>query len=879
MSLAAGSRLGVYEVTGPLGAGGMGEVYRARDTRLQRDVAIKILPDVFAADPDRLARFDREAQVLAALNHPHIAAIYGVEEGRALVLELVEGETLAERIARGPIAPAEALPVARQIIDALDAAHQQGIIHRDLKPANIKITPAGVAKVLDFGLAKLNDPNASHGSNASNALLSLSPTLTSPAMQTGVGLLLGTAAYMAPEQARGRSVDKRADIWAFGCVLFEMLTGHRPFEGSDVSEVLAGVIKGEPAWETLPASTPPSMRAVLRRCLEKDPALRLRDCGDVRLALDGAFDTTAPAVVARPTRLWLMTAAAVVAAAAIGAGVVWFTRPEPPAGRPVRFQVAAPPATTLGFPFVVSPDGQHAAFIAFNAEGVAQLWVHAFDTGQSRVLERAGQVNSPPFWSPDSRTIGFASLGALRKMDLSGSPPETVLSGVTNYSGGAWAPSGLIVVAQSDGIYAVPAAGGTARKVTTVDTAKSETRHAHPSWLADGRRFVYLRSSTVPGASGIYVADVDAAPEAQSAQRIVAAEQGARVATAPDSGESYLLFLRNSALMVQRLDAGSAALQGEPVRVADGVGSNPAIYGHFSVAAGALTYRPSSGQSGGVPTWVDRSGRFGGPAAAGVPRNAQYPRISPDGTRLAVVVDGNMWLHHLDGRPPIKLTFDGDAYTPLWTVDGQRVIYEGSPSLKSVAADGSVATPQRLSPNGHYHPHGVSSDGTRIVAVLVGSNGPDIVSVSGADTPHVPVVQTPANEGFAGTALSPNGRWLAYTSNVTGTVEIWVRPYPGPGAAVRVSPDSGTEPVWSRDGRELYYLSGRRMMAAAVSGGPALAIGAPRALFEARFATESQPPSYDVAADGRFVMLSRDNDAPPPPVTVILNWMSALPAN
>jgi serine/threonine protein kinase len=565
-------KLGPYEVVAALGTGGMGEVYRGRDARLKRDVALKILPSTFAADVERLARFEREAQALAALNHPNIAAIYGLEESagvRALVLELVEGETLAERIARGRLPVDEALAIARQIASALEVAHEQGIVHRDLKPANVKVTPDGTVKVLDFGLAKLvtgvdsgrvpvsgfagpTNQDPAHGSGdralatgaptigtSARPDVTASPTMTSPALMTGAGMLLGTAAYMAPEQARGKAVDKRADIWAFGVVLYEMLTGTRAFGGDSVTETAGAVIHKDVDWSAVPSDLLPSARTVLKRCLEKDPSRRARDIGDVRLALDGAFESETSERVTQPAkkpgqRVAEIAAIALIAALVSGIGVWMLTRPAPPDQFPVRVQIPGPGPSRLG-PFVsLSPNGRHLAYIALDDTNAPRIWVHSLEAGESRILASAGVVRSTVFWSPDSQSIGFAAEGKLKKIDIVGGPAETI-SDADIMTGGTWTRGDVILFAdqRKGGIMQVAASGGTPVQRTVLDKARQETGHFLPVALPDGRHFFYLRTSRGDD-TGIFIGDIEATPEQQSSTRLLAAAQG--IAYVPASG-------------------------------------------------------------------------------------------------------------------------------------------------------------------------------------------------------------------------------------------------------------------------------------------------------------------------------------------------------
>jgi eukaryotic-like serine/threonine-protein kinase len=898
MPLEPGTRLGPYEVIAPLGAGGMGEVYRGRDGRLKRDVALKILPASVAADPERLARFEREAQALAALNHPNIAAIYGFEEGsaageRALVLELVEGETLAERIARGAIPSSEALTIARQIATALEAAHEQGIVHRDLKPANIKITPDGVVKVLDFGLAKLSGPpeggasvhdpgrpGSSPSSLAPTIAASMSPTMASPALTTGAGMLLGTAAYMSPEQARGRTADKRADIWAFGVVLYEMLTGTRAFGGDSVTETAGAVIHKELDLSSLPRDLPPTARTVLRRCLQKDPAQRVRDMGDVRLALDGAFTSDAP--VSAPPRVSTghrvaeLAAIGLLAAIAAGAAVWWFTRPAPAVRYPIRVDITAP--ERMGPFLALSPDGRNIAFIAADASNAPRLWVHSMESGQSREITTAGVGNAPPFWSPDSRWIAFASEKKLKRIDIAGGPPE-VLCDATSLIGGTWTPSNIILFAdlEKKGIMQVPATGGTPVQRTLVDETRGEAGDFLPWALPDGRHFLYLKAVNA-NQGGIYIGSVDVEPSAQDRTRLMPVNQHvAYVPPAAGGTTGHLVFMREGLLMAQPFDVEARQLRGEPATIVEEVARNQ-IFASFAVSAtGSLAYLRANSDTGSI-VLVGRDGKPTTTIAANV-RAASNPRLSPDGRSLAIVLGGEIWRYDLDGRPPIKLTFNGRHLSPLWSRDGQRVVTEhtGQDQLSSVPSDGSGGTPQQASPKGHFHPHGWTADGTEIIAARLEMSGSAVDLVrfpARADGQVQTIVATPANEGSAGWPSS-DGRWLAYTSDSTGRTEIWVRPFPGRGPAVRVSSNGGTEPVWARNGKELYYIEGGSIMAVPVEAGASFNFKPAVRLFESTYTRNDQPPSYDVTADGRFVMLKPDNGGPRP-ISVILNWQERL---
>jgi Tol biopolymer transport system component len=892
MSLAPGARLGPYEVTGAIGAGGMGQVYRGRDTRLNRDVALKILPATFAQDPERLARFRREAQVLASLNHQNIAAIYGLEESGsqfALVLELVEGRTLADRIARGPLALEESLPIARQIVAALEEAHSRGVIHRDLKPANISLREDGTVKVLDFGLAKLTDPVGTSSPSASD--LANSPTMTSPAM-TGMGMILGTAAYMSPEQAKGRVVDKRADIWAFGCVLYEMLTGRRAFEGEEVTDMMAAILRGEPDWTALPAEAPAPLQRLLRRCLVKDPARRLPDIGAARLDIEDALaappeevraaasSTPLAAVPPRAAARWPERAALGLVTLALAALALVHFRERPDPQSTFRFQVTPAQGTLFagggtGAAPVVSPDGRLLVFRTARPGQPLHLWLRNLETMETREL--SGTLDAAgPFWSPDSRSIAFFADRKLKRLDVSGGAPQTLadLQG-QGVSGGAWSPDGSTIVFGGGAamvLMRMPAAGGPMTPVTTLDAARKEIAHFGPVFLPDGRRFLF---SVIPG--GIELGSID------TPERTRLLDLNSSAAYAPPG---YLLFVSQDRLVAQPFDASRGELHGEAVPLAEQVSPDPMS---FTVSTtGVLVYRSGQSQIGGVPIWVDRSGREIGPIAEGLGA-AQYPRISPDGQRLAVVSDGDIWVHDLRGRPPIRLTFDGrehQAFSPLWTPDGRRLVYEqggrtGAPGLWALPADGSERAATRASPEGHFHPHGWSADGRELIAVEYSTSAPpDIVAISVAEPfEKRPVVQTPAHEGANGAALSSDGRWLAYVADTTGAAEIWIRPFPGPGAAVRVSPDGGVEPLWSRSGRELFYRQTGKVMAVSIEAEPELQFTAPRMLFDGEYEFRragSQPPTYDVAADGRFIFLKPLAPIQAQPLTVVVNWVDEL---
>jgi Tol biopolymer transport system component len=884
MPLRGGTYFGAYEIRALEGIGGMGEVYRARDTKLNRDVALKILPEHFAANPRRLARFTREARVLASLNHSNIAAVYGIEEandvGQALILEWVYGDTLAERIAHGPIPVTEAIRIAKQIAEALDAAHEHGIVHRDLKPANIKLRSDGTVKVLDFGLAKVLEPSLEDDDVKAT-------TVAAPATQIGVAV--GTVPYMSPEQARGQKVDKRTDIWAFGCVLYEMLTGRGPFDRRTAPDTLVAVLAGVPSLDPIPER----LRPLLRRCLEADPRRRLRDIGDAMPLLDDAPEVSSVRRAPAVTR-WLWPGVAALLALTTAAVFVASRRGNPVAVHQVRFQIMAPEgATDFNAPFALSPDGRSLAFIARSAAAPDRgvLWVHSLDSGEWRQLPGGPSVTSGPVWSPDSRFIAFYAEGKLRKIDVSSGLVQAIadLAGVNGYISAAWDSDGLIVIGGPRGLMRVSAAGGTLVPLTVTDPARNEVGHAMPRFLPDGRHFVYYRMSLAPETQGIYIGSVDAKPEEQRATRLVATLSGAAyMPSAEDPGNGHLLYVRDGTLMAQRFDTGRLELTGEATPVAEHVGESDGPAGrtaHFSVAeTGAVAYRHQE-RIEGRPVWVDRSGRELAALVQAPLDRPSNPRLSPDGRRLALFVGGKLWVYDLAGRPPIKLTADGEGDLPLWTRDGSRLVYASNTQpqgLVSVPADSQGGTPERVSPMGHYHPHGWSADGQEMVVVLNSYSTKtkwDILKLPAREKAEPqPVVRTSSSEGDAGVSLSPDSRWLAYSSNATGAQEIWVQPYPGPGSPIRVSPNGGADPLWSRDGQELYYLENNKLMSVAVDTRSGFEFKAPTLLFASPYVHTRFPnKSYDVAPDGRFLMIKAAAPSPESSaITMVLNWGALL---
>ena len=805
----------------------MGEVYRARDTRLGRDVAIKILPRAFKDDPDRLARFEREARVLASLNHPHIGAIYGLEEAddvTALVMELVEGDDLAERIGRGAIPIAEALPIARQIAEALEAAHEQGIIHRDLKPANIKVRSDGTVKVLDFGLAKALD-----ATGLPRPSVTTSPTLS---LATQAGVLLGTAAYMPPEQAKGRPVDRRADLWSFGCVLFEMLTGHRPFEGETISDVLARIIERDPDWKALPANTPTSIRTLLRRCLEKDPRRRLDSAAVARLEIEEA--STTPTTDALPISGvsrgagWLLLALVAVAVLAAAVGAIAtraVTRPASTLPTPVsRFAITLPPAQPLTFSIndrdiALSADGTR---LAYTAGDQAQLMVRALD--QLEAVPLAGIANArAPFLSPDGRWIGFfdrldegvgtgvVRRGALRKVSVSGGAPITIctLSGASR--GASWGPDDSIVFATSDpssGLLRVPASGGDPEVLTKPDAASGEQDHYFPSVLpgASGVLFTVWSGGNKNGQVAVL--------DLKTGQRKTLIRSGSQ-AEYVETG--HLIYTNGGTLWAVRFDLATLTVLGDPAPLIEHVLTLGAA--DFTVSRrGTLVYVPAGSGTSRSLVWVSRQGAEEPIAAP--PRGYVSARLSPDGKRVALHIrdQGGIWIWDFARGTLMPLILGAIGNFSLWAPDGQHVIFEmsrddapGVTNLYRRSVDGT-GVDERLTTSAHaQRPNAISPDGTRLVLEeLMPSSNYNLMLLSLAGTPRVePLLQTAFDERNA--AISPDGRWMAYDSTESGQSQIYVRPFPNvTDARYQISTAGGRTPAWTPDGHDLFFVNRTR---------------------------------------------------------------------
>jgi Tol biopolymer transport system component len=839
--LAVPGQLGRFELRALLGAGGMGEVYQAHDPSLGRDVALKIMPAAFTTDADRLARFEREAKVLAALSHPHIGTIYGIEsiaptEGgaestiRALVLELVDGVTLAERLRRGPMPVDEAVAIARQIASALEAAHDKGVIHRDLKPANIKVRSDGVVKVLDFGLAKADGLNS----------------------ETSVGVILGTPGYMSPEQARGLPVDKRADVWAFGCVLYEMLCGRAPFPGATPSDVLATVLQQEPDWQALPASTPPSIRRLLVRCLEKDLPRRLRDLGDGRLELDDA-DAPAPAVdhVARARRRtpWLVAAgAAAVAAAAL----VWpRSSPSPP---PIQFALTAGDGVAITEVPVPSPDGRRLVFQGRSLAGESALWVRTLDSPSTRRL--AGTENAQrPFWSPDGAFVGFAADGTLKRASVAGGPVQRIVGLDPTTLGATWNRDNVVVFSPSNKapLHRVSGAGGRDEPLTVLDAERRENSHRWPHFLPDGRHFLFTARSDLPEQTAIYVASLD---DPRSPKRLLSVQSRALYVSS-----GHLLFVRDNVLLQQPFNPSRLELSGDPVAIAgDVVTDRGGAYAAIAASAdgAVITYNTLTPAR---LVWRDRSGRDLGTIA--VRGDFSQIRLSPDASQALVVMpdpqNGNrdVWVVTLDTGALTRVTsHPGGDWFPVWSPDGSEVVFTSDRDQTQafyrirLSGGGGEQTVFTASTPGFIAPTDWSPDGQSLLMHTYPRGDISLLPLSPGATPRA-ITTSPFTEWVA--AFSPDGQRVAYVSDESGVEEIYVRAIPSP-ERQRVSVDGGIQPRWRRDGSELFYIgAGDRLFAARVVQRPRFALHTPVALFDACSTTRGNNPfsyRYDVAPDG-----------------------------
>jgi len=889
----AGDTLGPYRVLDKLGEGGMGAVYRARDTQLGRDVAIKVLLPEVADNPERLARFQREAHVLAALNHPHIAAIYGLEHHggvSALVIELVGGEDLSTAMARGPIPLRESLRLATQIVEALEAAHEQGIVHRDLKPANIKVRQDGTVKVLDFGLAKAMTSRSAIGSQPGGDV-SISPTFTSPAMMTGVGMILGTAAYMSPEQARGSAVDRRADLWAFGVILFEMLSGQRLFDGGTVSDTLASVLKSDPEWSLLPSETPVAIRRLLRRCLEKDRRERLDSAADARLEIQEALTAApsestnlrAPIPAPRSTRLpWAIAATTSVAAVALLVALISARRaPVPGDLQPLmEFDITPPEGTTFGPPqssfraVAVSPDGRQLAMVAGPRDGRSMIWIRPLASNTPRAI--AGTENAAhPFWSPDGKVLGFLAAGKIKRVDVTGGQPQAV--GDTNRPGGAFNSAGVLLLTRNNQpLFRVPSTGGSATPLFPLDATRNETGQYDPVFLPDGQHLVY---SSVGRERGIVYVSLDGA-----VRKFLFPQQTSPADYAPDpaGGGGWLLYSVRGQLVARRFNPTTGDVAGEPARLADNVTSGPS----FSVSTnGVLTFRHSR-QALRQLVWFSRDGKQQG-ALGGEQTGLGRARISPDGRSVVVqrTTDGNtdIYIESPAGGSATRLTFEpGADGSPLWSADGQRLYYASARDERNDVIErpangvGAERVVLRGESGRAVQPVSGTRDGRWLLLQESGSGQAALSFLSLTDRRTVPLPET---DSASSGSLSADGRWIAYVMRTGSIFDVFVRGVPKEmnGSAVeakrQLSTGGGTQPIWRADGREIVYttLDGTLMSVSAEIADGMLRTGTPRALFKI-----GESASFDLTSDGQRFLVNRAISESDPPVTVIVNWTKLL---
>ncbi len=886
MSLAIGTTFGPYRVTGSLGAGGMGEVYRARDTRLNRDAAIKVLPAGFAQDAQRVARFRREAQVLASLNHPNVAAIHGLEETDgilALALEYVEGEDLAQRLARGALPIDETLAIASQVAEGLEAAHDAGIVHRDLKPANIKIRTDGTVKILDFGLARAFDVEAV------SSMAPSSPTITSPAGITVPGMIVGTAAYMSPEQARGAPVDRRTDIWALGCVLYEMLTGRPAFAGATLSDTLAAVLRGEPDWQALPDGTPARIRRLLGRCLRKEPRQRMHDAADVRIELSDAAaypDGLAPDPRARADRRLAPIVLALLGGAVLASAVWWVrvsTSRETPAVTHLTLTSVARTSSSLylnaNHQVAISPDGRSVVFVA-NPDGRPRLFFRSMGDADARPIDGTDDARTP-FFSPDGAWIAFGTGRALRKVAVSGGSPTTICTlSSTGFYGGAWGADGTIVFVPdyNGGLWSVPSTGGTPRSLLETDPAHDRVVYADPDVLPGGKGVLF----TLASGHAITADDQDIAVLSAGADTPRTLIRGGSNARYVPTGR--IVYVHAGALLSVDFDLATLAVTGTPVPVIGGLGRTWSGDADYAVSdTGTLIYEPDTGiTSGRLFVRVDRQGHV---QPIGTRGNYSEFSISPDGRALATrifAINDDVWIEDLGTGTSVRLTSEPlDEIFPQWTHDGARIAFgTRTGTIFWKPSDGSGAR-EELS-HGEYprYPASFSPDGGSLVFVEIHpSRRRDLwlLPLVG-DRQARPLLTTEADEW--GARFSPDGRWLAYVSDETGRNEIFIRPIDSSGGRKRLSSEGGIGPMWAPDGRELYFMRGDRLAVVALDArrDP---VGRDRVLFTVPrfegYQYDPATPDADIMPDGEhFVFGLGTQSTAATRYNVVLNWFEEL---
>jgi len=872
MAITPGTRIGAYEVTSQLGEGGMGVVYRARDTKLLRNAALKVLPEHFADDPNRLSMLQREAQLLASLNHPNIAQIYGLEQvgnTSCIVMELVEGETLSDKLKNGPLPFDEAMELAKQIADALASAHEKGIVHRDLKPANIKLTPSGTVKVLDFGLAKVLN------SATEKTDLSIMPTKVSGSIAGGI---VGTVGYMSPEQARGKEVDSRTDIWAFGCVLYEMLTGRLAFHGETATDMIAKIVTADPDLNLLPPNTPSSIRLLLSATLNKNVNQRLQHIGDMRLFLDqkmfaGVATEGATVVHDKPKPspvLLTLLAAAVIAALVLG--VLYFRTPALVPASEIRFELGLPEMTNA---VSVSPDGQHVSYTAAS-DGIRSLWIRPIASETAQKLTGTENI-SGWIWSPDSQRIAFLADNKLKKLDIASGSVQVICDLSGQIRGVSWNRDGVILVARSDNIIVrVSDTSGEIKPVTTLDKDKKETLHAVPVFLPDGNHFVYAIVSSIPDNSGIFAGSLDG----QVKKRLL--PLGSRLESIAYAPPGYLI-LSTGAVTAQRFDPKTFSLSGQPISIADGA--------LLSVSDnGLLVYRkPAAPVAARQLTWFDRSGKPTGQLGA----NGNYGdiQISPNGDRVALdIIDPgvarDIWVMDVARAVLSRVTLEmSDDWNPAWSPDGSRLVFasaaQGGTHIHTKSATGagtedlvfqsdSNEIPTDWSLNGRYIPFSRTKTG----------GGVDLWVLDTTEKKATPFIESRFDK--AQSKLSPDGRFVAYTTNDSGMYQIVVQSFPDPtGGKWQITSQGGIEPKWRRDGRELYYLAlDGKLMAVSIKGEKTIEAGTPMPLFETPLTVpRGQLPRthrYDIAPDGRFLIAVPKGSAAAPPIIAVMNWTAGL---
>lgn len=895
MAIAAGTKLGTYEIIESAGSGGMGEVYRARDLKLGRDVALKVLPASVASDAARMARFRQEARVLASLNHPNIGSIYGIEDSQvqALVLEFVEGPTLADVILAGPLAFDEAMPIARQIAEALEYAHEKGITHRDLKPANVKLCPDGMVKVLDFGLAKVLTSDPASSSDAAN-----SPTFT--AMATQAGVILGTAAYMSPEQAKGKTVDRRTDIWAFGCVLFEMLSGRRPFEGETVTDTLAAIVRGEPDWQLLPEEAPHAVIELLRRCLQKDPKQRMQAIGDARIAIDDAQSLPDPVSMQKAGRgpsartraavlPWLLFSALLVGL--LIAGVAWWLEKKP-APRRVQFEIPIAQSDSLQVqadslqfegqsPIAISSDGSKLAF-TLRHNGISQLYLRSLDSADPIAVPNTEGAFGP-FFSPDDQWIGYFVPGKMMKVPTVGGAPIELCTIGGNPRGASWGKNGFIYLAPiaTDGLSKVPEAGGTPQPFTSLDTKNNERTHRWPSVLPDGKHVIFtvgkMDSPEYYDDSEIDIADT------KTGERTLI-WKGSSMAKYLPYGQ--LLYARAGKIYAAPFDVSAKKVTGPSREVLTGVAGDVST-GAVFMSSGATDLAVVEG--GPMLTnrsnfaWVDQDGRV-----SNLPAPTHYYRdiqLSPDGTKIAVVFaekTQDVWIYDIPADRLTRLTYEGLDQSPIWSADGKTIYYVyngvgGTYSIKSVPSDGSAA-PIEIVNSKHpgLVPYSVSPDGATLFASKGTDHGGELVGVQLKEKDRREWTLMSNDEGWP--RISPDGKLMAFVKGTGGYYDLYVQPYPATGAQWQISTEGGIHPVWSRDGKRVFFLDrSANVMMTEIRTNPSFSATNPKLVYRNIYRPGGGINNFSVAPDGKRILVMNPVEGKGAmKILVNLNWVQTL---